>query len=141
MARLSRTEHQRLIRALKAAGEEHLAARIAEFAGPEPADGLVIRSLRLQVQSSSLVHGRHEIELPATVTALLLALAATGECPVSRAALADRLDSWPARVRVMATEARHALRKISRSGPAILGHDPQSDSYWLSPDWPMLVVA
>ncbi|MBC7543086.1 MAG: hypothetical protein H7338_10175 [Candidatus Sericytochromatia bacterium] len=141
MARLSRTEHQRLIRALRAAGEEHLAERLAEFAASEPADGLVIRSLRLQVQSSSLVYGQHEVEIPQMVTSLLLALSAQGHVPIGRADLADVLDSWPARVRVMVTLARRTLRKLLGDGSAILGHDPVDDTYWLSQDWPMLVVA
>jgi hypothetical protein len=140
MARLSRTERQRLIRALKAAGEHHLAERFANLEGPRP-DGLRIRSLRLQVQSSTLACYDREVELPPSVTNLLLTLSALGGVPIARGELADILDSWPARISVLVTHARRALGRLVGDGRDVLRHDRENDSYWLSAEWPMLVVA
>jgi DNA-binding response OmpR family regulator len=140
MARLSRTERQRLIRALKAAGEHHLAERFAHLEAPRQ-DGFVIRSLRLQVQSSTLALGDREVELPPAVTNLLLTLSTLGGVPIHRNDLADILDSWPARIGVMITHARRALGRLMGDGREVLRHDREDDTYWLSAEWPMLVVA
>jgi DNA-binding response OmpR family regulator len=141
MAHLSRTERQRLIRALKAAGEHHLAERFASQAGQRANDGLSIRSLRLHVQSSTLACGDREVEIPPAVTELLVSLANLAGTPISRNDLADVLDSWPARISVMATHARRALGRLMGDGRDVLRHDREDDTYWLSAEWPMLIVA
>ena len=141
MAHLSRTERLRLIRALKAAGEHHLADRFADRGGPAQQDGLVIRSLRLHVQSSTLAIGHQEVEIPPAVTDLLVTLSALAGTPIGRTDLADVLDSWPARIGVLITHARRALGRLAGDGSDVLLHDRKDDTYWLSPTWPMLVVA
>jgi DNA-binding response OmpR family regulator len=141
MAHLSRTERLRLIRALKAAGEHHLADRFADRGGPVKQDGLVIRSLRLHVQSSTLAIGDREVEVPPAVTELLVTLSTLAGTPIGRTDLADVLDSWPARISVLVTHARRALGRLAGDGRDVLHHDREGDTYWLSASWPLLVVA
>lgn len=141
MARLSRHERQRLIRVLKAAGEHHLAERIARLEPHRIADGLVIRSLQLQAQTSTLTYGAREVDVPPAVTDLLITLANLDGMAISRLDLADVLDSWPARVRVLVTHARRALGQLVGDGRDVLRHDREDDTYRLSGEWPLLVVA
>lgn len=141
MARLSRLERQRLIRVLKAAGEHQLADRIAKLEPHRVADGLVIRSLQLHTQSSTLIYGEREVEVPPAVTDLLVCLANLEGNTISRLDLADLLDSWPARIRVLVTHARRAFGQLVGDGREVLRHDREEDTYRLSLEWPLLVVA
>lgn len=143
MARLTKRERDRLIRALRSAGEHELAAKIhgAADASYTCDDGLRIRSLRLHMLDEALVWGEREVAVDPTVAQLLCVLASVHGTPLTRTELADLLDVRPVRVPVLITRARKAFAAVKVPANEAIRHDPKDDIYWLAADWPLMVAA
>lgn len=144
MAKLNKQERERLVRLLRAAGEDALADKIRTDDGREPVrldDGLRIRSLRLHTATLRLSIGDRTVGITPTVAELLTVLSAMAGLPVGRHELAELLEVPLQRLPAIVTQARKALNRLVADGRSSIQHDPADDAYWLAPTNPLLVVA